>query len=231
MIVERIDVNLAARTPIVFRDRREAGRLLASLLRHLEGRNDVVVLALPRGGVPVGYEVALAIGAPFDVFAVRKLGVPGHEELAMGAIGSGGAYVLNDDVIGALGIPQDEILRVARRERAELERRQGVYRDSRPYPDVAGKVVVLVDDGLATGASMLAAVSALRRKDPARTIVAIPVAPRETCAMLAEHADEVICYEMPEPLGGVGTWYEDFSQTTDEEVRALLNEAALRPMP
>jgi putative phosphoribosyl transferase len=218
----------ATHAPVVFRDRREAGRLLASMLHHLAGRGDVVVLALRRGGVPIGYEVALATSAPLDVFTVRKLGVPGHQELAMGAIGSGGAYVLNDDVITALGIPQDVILRVARRERAELERRQSAYRDSRPYPEVRGKVAVLIDDGLATGASMLAAVSALRRKNPARTIVAVPVAPRETCAMLAEHADEVMCYEMPEPFGGVGAWYEDFDQSTDEEVRALLNEAAAR---
>jgi putative phosphoribosyl transferase len=222
------DADLHAQTPIAFRDRREAGQLLASLLRHLHDRADVVVLALPRGGVPVAYEVALAIGAPLDVFAVRKLGVPGHEELAMGAIGSGGAYVLNYDLIDALGVTRGDIVRIAGREREELERRQHLYRDSRPYPDIEGKTVVLIDDGLATGASMLVAVNALRQKHPAQIIVAVPVAPPETCAMLREHADDVVCYETPEPFGGVGAWYEDFSQTTDDEVRAMLNEAALR---
>jgi putative phosphoribosyl transferase len=211
-----------------FRDRREAGRLLASLLRHFANRGDVVVLALPRGGVPIAYEVAVAIGAPLDVFTVRKLGVPEHEEIAMGAIGSGGAYVLNYDMIDALQVSHREVVSVAERERHELERREHLYRDSRPYPKLEGKTIILIDDGLATGASMLVAVNALRQKRPGKIVVAVPVAPLETCALLREHADEAICYETPEPFRGVGAWYEDFSQVTDDEVRALLNQAALR---
>jgi putative phosphoribosyl transferase len=215
-------------TARVFHDRREAGRLLAPLLRHYAGRGDVIVLALPRGGVPVAYEVAMALGVPLDVFTVRKLGVPGREELAMGAIGSGGAYVLNNEVVEALHISHSEVVRVVERERRELERRERLYRDNRPYPPLQNKTVILIDDGLATGASMLVAVSALRRKHPAKIVVAVPVAPRETCDMLRGHADEAFCYETPEPFAGVGAWYEDFSQVTDDEVRALLNAASLR---
>jgi len=214
--------------PRPFRDRREAGRLLADALLRFAGRHDVVVLALPRGGVPVAYEVALAIDAPLDVFTVRKLGVPHHEELAMGAIGSGGAYTLNYDVIDALHISQQEVAQVAERERRELERRERLYRDHRPFPKVEGNTVVLIDDGLATGASMLVAVAALRRQKPARIVVAVPVAPRETCAVLRDHADDMICYLTPERFGGVGAWYVDFSQTSDAEVRKLLNRAGLR---
>lgn len=206
-----------------FRDRREAGRLLASRLAGYAGRKDVVVLALPRGGVPVAYEVARALGVPLDVFSVRKLGVPGHEELAMGAISSGGAEVINRDVVAGLRISPAEIARVAERERRELERRERAYRDHRPYARIEGNVTILVDDGLATGASMLVAVQAVRARGAARIVVAVPVGPADTCAQLREAADEVVCYAIPEPFGGVGAWYDDFSQTGDEEVRALLN--------
>ena len=222
------NADLQQHMPQAFRDRRQAGRKLAPLLRHFIGRHDVVVLALPRGGVPVAYEVAVAIGLPLDVFTVRKLGVPGHEEFAMGAIGSGGAYVLNEGVIDALHISQDQVVRIAERERQELERREHLYRDHRPYPELAEKIVILIDDGLATGASMLVAVNALRQKRVAKIVVAIPVASVEACSLLRENADEVICYSTPERFGGVGAWYADFSQVTDEEVRALLNQASLR---
>lgn len=214
-----------AQIPRVFRDRREAGRLLAAVLRRYAGRPDVIVLALPRGGVPVAYEVAKALGVRLDVFIVRKLGVPGHEEFAMGAVGSGGAYVLNYDAIDVLRIPRGDVIRIAERERRELDRREHLYRDDRPYPDVQGKTVILIDDGLATGASMLVAVNALCKRRPAKVVVAVPVAPAETCAMLQEYADEAISYETPEAFGGVGAWYEDFSQVTDDEVRALLKRA------
>jgi predicted phosphoribosyltransferase len=227
-LMSNSNIDAEPEFPRVFRDRREGGRLLAPLLRQYAGRRDVIVLALPRGGVPVAYEVAMALGVPLDVFTVRKLGVPGREELAMGAIGSGGAYVLNYEVIEALNISHGEVVRAVERERRELERRERLYRDSRPYPQLENKIVILIDDGLATGASMLVAVNALRRKHPAKIVVAVPVAPRETCDMLRGHADEAICYETPEPFGGVGAWYEDFSQVTDGEVRALLNAAALR---
>jgi predicted phosphoribosyltransferase len=210
--------------PRAFRDRRQAGRVLAPLLRQYAGRRDVVVLALPRGGVPIAYEVAVAIGAPLDVFTVRKLGVPGHEEFAMGAIASGGASVLDEGVIEGLRISHSEVVRIAERERQELERREHLYRDHRPYPQLDGKIIILVDDGIATGASMLAAV----QKDPGKIIVAVPVAAVESCALLRKHADEVICYSTPEHFGGVGAWYQDFSQVTDGEVRALLNQASLR---
>ena len=213
--------------PRAFHDRRQAGRLLAPLLRGYAGRRDVVVLALPRGGVPIAYGVAVAIGAPLDVFTVRKLGVPGHEEFAMGAIASGGVSVLDESAIEGLRISNSEVARIAERERQELERRERLYRDHRSYPELDGKTVILVDDGIATGASMLVAVSALRQKDPAKIIVAVPVAPVESCAMLRKYADEVICYSTPERFGGVGAWYENFSQVTDDEVRALLNQASL----
>jgi len=200
--------------------------LLATLLPKFAGRSDVVVLGLPRGGVPVAFEVAVAIGAPLDTFAVRKLGVPGHEEFAMGAIGSGGAYVLNEETIEALGISHDEIVRVTQRERQELDRREHLYRDHRHYPVLEGKTVILVDDGLATGASMLVAVNALRRKRPAKIVVAAPVASMEAYLLLRAHADEVICYHTPMHFAGVGAWYEDFSQVSDDEVRRLLSQAA-----
>lgn len=209
-----------------FRDRAEAGRALAANLRAYAGRDDVLVLALPRGGVPVGDEVARALGAPLDVFIVRKLGVPGQEELAMGAIATGGVRVLNEFVVRQLGIAGHVIDAVARREQAELERRAREYRGDRPPPEVRGRTVILVDDGLATGATMRAAAAALRRQGPARVVVAVPVAAAETCDALADEVDEVVCTLTPEPFYGVGMWYEDFAQTTDAEVRARLSRAA-----
>jgi predicted phosphoribosyltransferase len=217
--------------PTAFRDRYEAGRLLAEQLTAYAGRPDVLVLALPRGGVPVAYEVARALGAPLDVFAVRKLGVPGHEELAMGAIASGGVYVLNDEVVQALRIPSRVIEAVAARELRELGRRERAYRDGRPAPVVRGRTVILVDDGLATGSTMRAAVAALRRLGPARVVVAVPTAAPATCAELRREADECACAITPEPFYAVGLWYEDFSQTTDDEVRDLLARAAAPASP
>jgi erythromycin esterase-like protein/predicted phosphoribosyltransferase len=208
--------------PGLFRDRREAGRLLATRLTHYANRPDVLVLALPRGGVPVAYEVASALGAPLDVFVVRKLGVPGYEELAMGAVATGGVRVLNDRLVNRLGIPDDMIDAVAAREQQELARRERLYRDGRPPPDVRGRTVILVDDGLATGATMHAAIQALRQQNPARIVVAVPTASSETCEEMKAEVDEVICAITPEPFEAVGLWYRDFSQTTDEEVRALL---------
>ena len=186
------------------------------------------MLGLPRGGVPVAFEVACALDAPLDVFSVRKLGVPGREELAMGAITAGGARVLNDDVIDALGISPDELRRVAMRERDEAARREHLYRGDRSALALGGKVAIVVDDGLATGASMLVAVRALRAYAPTRIVVAVPVAPAETCALLARYADDVVTVSSPEPFGGVGTWYDNFAQTTDEEVRAFLDARAAR---
>jgi putative phosphoribosyl transferase len=214
--------------PRAFRDRREAGELLASRLRRFANRDDVVVLALPRGGVPVAYEVARDLGLPLDVFTVRKLGVPGHEEFAMGAIASGGAQVLNFEALDMLRIPRASIVHVVDEERRELARREHLYRDSRPYPVLDGKTVILVDDGLATGASMLVAVLALRQKHPSRVVVAVPVAAPDVADLLRRHADEVVCYTTPEPFSSVGSWYEDFSQVADDDVRALLNRAAAR---
>jgi erythromycin esterase-like protein/predicted phosphoribosyltransferase len=210
----------------LFRDRRDAGRVLASLLDRYRDRPDVIVLGLARGGVPVGYEVAAALGAPLDVFLVRKLGVPGREELAMGAIASGGVLVFNDDVVRGLGIAPETIQRVAEEEGRELQRRERVYRDGRPALDVAGQVVILADDGLATGASMRAAVEALRQQRPASIVVAVPAAPESTCRELAVMADEVVCATTPSPFFAVGASYWDFTQVTDEEVRDLLRAAA-----
>jgi predicted phosphoribosyltransferase len=209
-------------SPRVFRDRSEAGRLLAAKLAEYADRPDVLVLALPRGGVPVGFEVATALHAPMDVFIVRKLGVPGHEEFAMGAVATGGVRVLNDQVVRALRIPDYVIDAVASWEQEELARRELLYRGARPPPDVRGKTVILVDDGLATGSTMLAAVQALRRQGPARIVVAVPVASPDTCELLREQVDEVVCAATPEPFYAVGLWYQDFSQTTDEEVRELV---------
>ena len=228
MVMTRM--GLRPEVPRRFLDRREAGRLLAARLQSYAG-DDVVVLGLPRGGVPVAYEVAVALAAPLDVFMVRKLGAPGQEELAMGALASGGANILNREVIAALHVSRDELRAVADREFRELARREHLYRDSRPYPALECKTVILVDDGLATGASMLVAAGALRRSHPAKLVVAVPVAPPEAGAQLRECADEVICFETPERFGGVGEWYEDFSQVSDDEVRALLNAAALRRLP
>ena len=210
---------------VIFRDRTDAGRKLAARLKEYAGRTDVLVLALPRGGVPVAYEVAKELGAPLDVFLVRKLGVPGQEELAMGAIASGGVRVLNEDVVSYLGIPGEVIDIVAADERTELERRERAYRNGRPPPDVNGRVVILIDDGLATGSTMRAAAAALRAQKPARIVVAVPVAAPETCEQFKSEVDEVICAATPEPFRGVGLWYRDFSQTTDEEVRELLARA------
>ena len=213
-----------------FRNRADAGRLLAERLREYAGRGDVIVLALPRGGVPVGFEVARALGAPLDVFLVRKLGVPGHEELALGAIASGGTRVLNRQLIDSLGLPAESIEAIDAKERRELERRERIYREGRPPPDVAGRTVILVDDGLATGSTMLAAVEAIRQDDPAKVVVAVPIADPDVCEALRTVADEVVCLGTPRPLQAVGVWYDDFSQTTDEEVRELL-ERARRPPP
>jgi predicted phosphoribosyltransferase len=209
-----------------FRDRTEAGRLLAEKLAAYAHRPDVIVLALPRGGVPVAYEVARALGATLDVFLVRKLGLPGHEELAMGAIASGGVRVLNDQVVHALRIPDHVIDAVAAWENQELVRRERLYRGERPPPDVRGRTVILIDDGLATGATMLAAVKALRQLQPAHIVVAVPTAAPDTCEMLRAEVDEIICAITPEPFHAVGLWYEDFPQTTDEEVRELLAQSA-----
>jgi predicted phosphoribosyltransferase len=217
---ESIDVVLP------FRDRREAGRVLASTLTGYANRPDVIVLALPRGGVPVAYEVARALQAPLDVFLVRKLGLPGREELAMGAIASGGIRVLNHEVVEALGVPEEIIDEVAVAEEEELRRRERLYRDDRPPLNVAGKTVILVDDGLATGSTMRAAVQALREQSPARVIVAVPVGAPETCAKLQQEADRVVCAYTPDMFYAVGLWYEHFDQTTDEEVRELLEVAA-----
>ncbi len=210
----------------LFRDRRDAGRFLAGLLEEYRGRPDVIVLGLPRGGVPVAYEVAIALGAPLDVFLVRKLGVPGREELAMGAIASGGVTVINDDVVRGLRISPDAIQQVAEREGRELLRREQAYREGRPFPEVFGKIAIVVDDGLATGSSMRAAVEALQRLRPARIVVAVPAAPESTCRELNALADEVVCATTPSPFFAVGESYWDFTQTTDEEVRDLL-----RPPP
>jgi predicted phosphoribosyltransferase len=210
----------------VFRDRREAGRLLAAKLAAYANRPEVLVLALPRGGVPVGYEVARALKAPLDVFIVRKLGVPGHEELAMGAVATGDVRVLNDEIVSALRIPEYVIDKVTAKEQQELARRERLYRGNRPAPDVRGRAVILVDDGLATGATMLAAIKALRQQQPARIVVAVPTAAPETCEELKAEVDDVICAVTPRPFHGVGLWYEDFSQTTDEEVRNLLSLSA-----
>jgi putative phosphoribosyl transferase len=214
----------------MFSDRREAGRELARLLPASLRSDDVVVLALPRGGVPVAFEIAQALGAPLDVFLVRKLGTPGHPELAMGAIASGGIRVLNDEVVEYLNIPGDLIDAVAEREQAELERREAAYRQGRPMPSLRNRTVILVDDGLATGSTMKAAVEAAKHEQPTRVIVAVPVGAPETCRELANRADEVICARMPTPFSAVGQWYRDFTQTTDEEVKNLLTPSG-RPQP
>jgi putative phosphoribosyl transferase len=212
-------------TRTVFSDRAEAGDVLAARLSHLAGRPDLLVLALPRGGVPVGARVARALRAPLDVFVVRKLGVPGHEELAMGAIAGGGVRVRNQEVTSRLGLDDAVIERVAEAEELELARRERSYRADRPAPDLAGKVVVLVDDGLATGSTMRAAVAAARAAGPARIVVAVPTAPASTCERLRREADEVVCASTPRPFRAVGYSYRSFPQTSDEEVRELLRAA------
>jgi predicted phosphoribosyltransferase len=205
-----------------FRDRNEAGRRLAEKLRAYSNRPDVLVLALPRGGVPVAYEIARALGAPLDVFVVRKLGVPGYEELAMGAVATGGVRVLNNQLVQRLRIPKYVIEALATREQQELARRERLYRGGRPPPEVRGRTVILVDDGLATGATMRAAIMALRKLQPARIVVAVPTASSETCEELKPEVDDIICAITPDPFLAVGHWYQHFSQTTDEEVRELL---------
>jgi putative phosphoribosyl transferase len=212
-----------------FTDRYHAGRRLAAALAPYAGRPNLLVLALPRGGVPVGFEVARALNAPLDVMLVRKLGVPGHEELAMGAIASGGIRVLSDDIVNAFVIPERVIATVAANEERELARRERAYRDDRPPPDVRGKTVILIDDGLATGSTMRAAAAAIQSQHPERLVIAVPVAPQETCQSLLQYADDVVCAIVPEPFFAVGNWYDDFSQTTDAEVRELLARAAEAP--
>src|SRR5213082_173752 len=214
----------------IFPDRVEAGRLLGVKLSKYAGRDDVIVLGLPRGGVPVAYEVARALRVPLDVFIVRKLGVPGFEELAVGAIASGGVRVLNEDVARALPNAVDIIEAVTAKETAELQRREQSYRDGRPAPELRDKTVIMVDDGLATGATMRAAVKALWQRGAAKIVVAVPVGPPDTCHEIEEQADETVCLSTPEFFQAVGQYYEDFSQTTDEDVRELLTSAA-RDMP
>jgi len=208
-----------------FKDRRDAGRKLAQKLSSYAGKPDILVLALPRGGVPVAYEVALALNAPLDVFTVRKLGLPGREELAMGAVASGGVRVLNRDIIRMLSIPDEVINFVAKRELEELQRRETLYRGNRLTSEVRDRTILLIDDGLATGASMRAAIAGLRAQHPARIVVAVPAAAPDICEAFRSEVDEIVCAITPEPFYGVGRWYDDFSQVTDEEVRMLLEEA------
>jgi predicted phosphoribosyltransferase len=215
----RFGADLHARP---FADRREAGAELAAQLGEYAARNDIIVLGLPRGGVPVAYEIARALDVPLDIFIVRKLGLPGHRELAMGAIASGGIRVLNDDVVRWSGVSRTAIEEVTAEERRELERREREYRDRRPPLDLADRVVILVDDGLATGSTMKAAVEAVRQQKPARVVVAVPVGARDTCQLFERIADAVVCARTPEPFSAVGLWYRDFSETSDDEVRELL---------
>jgi putative phosphoribosyl transferase len=207
-----------------YKNRSEAGRELANALQPYANRPDVLVLGLPRGGVPVAYQVAKSLNAPMDLMLVRKLGLPGQEELAMGAIATGGIRVLNAEVLQGLGISEAQIEQVAAVELRELRRRERIYRDDRPIPEVRGRCVILIDDGLATGATMQAAIAALRQQKPSEILVAIPVAPPDTVASLQQQADAVICLAMPEPFFAVGVWYADFAQVTDAEVRELLGE-------
>ncbi len=209
-----------------FRDRIDAGQRLVTQLHAYANHPDVLVLALPRGGVPVAFEVAQALNAPLDVFLVRKLGLPGQEELAMGAITTGGVMVLNSEVVDTLRIPDRIIHQIAAQEQRELERRELLYRGDRPPPDVRGKTLILVDDGLATGSTMRAATAALREQEPDRIVVAVPVAPPETCDEFRDIVDDIVCAITPDPFYAIGLWYEDFSQTTDDEVRDLLARAA-----
>ncbi|HEY3197373.1 MAG TPA: phosphoribosyltransferase [Nitrospirales bacterium] len=215
----------------LFQNRREAGRALAAMLNEYAHRKDVLVLALPRGGVPVAFELATALKAPLDLFVVRKLGVPGHEELAMGAIATGGVRVLNEDVVQSLGIPQAVIDAATAEEQKELQRREQLYRSGRAAPEVQGRTIILVDDGLATGSTMRAAVAALRQQGPARIVVAVPVGAPSTCDEFRADVDQIVCGFTPEPFFGVGQWYEDFSQTSDDEVRELLDLATKRQNP
>ncbi|MCA1575339.1 MAG: phosphoribosyltransferase [Acidobacteria bacterium] len=210
---------------MIFRDRKDAGRQLAARLPRYADKPDVLLLALPRGGVPVAYEVAKELKAPLDIFLVRKLGVPGHEELAMGAIASGGVRVINEDLVNYLGIPDEVIDAIAAVEQRELERRARAYRDDRPPPDVKDRIVILIDDGLATGSTMRAAAASLRLQKPRRIVVAVPVSSPETCDEFRSEVDEIVCAVTPQHFQGVGLWYNDFSQTSDDEVRELLKPA------
>ncbi len=211
----------AVRAP--FHDRAEAGRKLAEDLERYRGRDDLVVLGLARGGVPVAYEVAETLHAPLDVFLVRKLSLPNHEELALGAVASGGYRFVNEEFVELFGVAPDRLDEIAAREQAELERQERDYRGDRPFPEVAGKTVILVDDGLATGASMRAAVAAIRSREPMQVVVAVPVAAPETCDAVAESADDTVCALTPQRFFAVGMWYEDFAQTSDEDVKRLLS--------
>ena len=215
--------------PIV--NRTEAGRALAKALSSYRGRDDVLVLALPRGGVPVACEIAAALKAPVDLMVVRKLGTPGHEELAMGAIASGGVRVLNQEVILSRGIRDWQIEEVAAREQREVQRRERAYRGDHPRPGVRDKCVILVDDGVATGATMRAAIAALRLQQPSRIVIAVPVAPAETISVLSGEADEVVCLETPQPFWAIGQWYVAFPQVSDDEVRRRLASAWNVPVP
>ncbi|HFC52860.1 MAG TPA: phosphoribosyltransferase [Gammaproteobacteria bacterium] len=210
-------------------DRATAGRQLAAALRHYAGRDDLIVLALPRGGVPVAAGIARSLGAPLDVLLVRKLGLPGHPELAMGAIASGGVQVMNEDVVRHAGVSEEAVDAVLARERQELERRERVYRGDRPWPELTGRCVILVDDGLATGATMKAAIDAVRRQGAARIVVAVPVAPPQTVAELKPLVDEVVCPLQPESFMAIGQWYRDFHQVSDAEVKGELDELAPSP--
>jgi putative phosphoribosyl transferase len=216
-------------TPPLLVDRRAAGRALARHLRHLADGVELVVLGLPRGGVPVASEIARDLNAPLDVFVVRKLGFPGHEEFAIGAIASGGVRVLNEDLTSWYDLPDEVVEAVTRKERAELERRERAYREGRAPLNVKGRVVILVDDGLATGSTMKAAVRAVRQLDPARVVVAVPVCAAETCEALKQIADEVVCPYSPEPFRAVGLWYQDFSETSDAEVTEVLHSVEAAP--
>ncbi|MEW6737735.1 MAG: phosphoribosyltransferase [Acidobacteriota bacterium] len=213
---------------MLFNDRSDAGKRLATRLMSYANDPDVIILALPRGGVPVAYEIAEALNAPLDVFLVRKLGVPGHRELAMGAIASGGVCVINDDVVNYLNIPDEVIDRVSQEETQELYRREFLYRHGRAMPELPGRTIILVDDGLATGSSMRVAVKALKLAKPSRIVVAVPVAAPTTCNDFKDEVDEIICLETPESLQAIGLWYKDFSQTTDTQVQELLERSAQR---
>jgi predicted phosphoribosyltransferase len=202
---------------------------LAAYLARYAGRPNVLVLALPRGGVPVGFEIAQALGAPLDIFLVRKLGLPGHEEFAIGAIASGGVHFVNEETLREYGVSADQVDAVIAAEEQELERRERRYRGDRPFPNVEGRIVILVDDGLATGSTMRAAVTALRQERPAQIVVAVPTAPPETCDDLSGIVDEMVCLTTPDPFYAVGLWYDDFAQTTDDEVREFLARAPMEP--
>lgn len=217
--------------PERFVNRTDAGRQLAAELTRYSARSDALVLGLPRGGVPVAFEIAIALDAPLDVFVVRKLGLPGHEEFGIGAIASGGVRVVDESVLRAYGVDAETLEEITRRERRELERRERRYRDDRPFPATHDRIVILVDDGLATGSTMRAAVAALRAESPREIVVAVPVGAPETCSAMTRLADDVVCLMTPEPFYAVGLWYENFDQTDDDEVHDLLERAAMRAVP